>query len=463
MSLPIGAVVRLERHVRVLDGGAALLGGHPMRLLRLAPRARPLVTDRTVLVRDAATAALADRLVDAGLADPVVGTLPDRDDPWTLVVPVRDRPGPLDRLLASVHGASEVIVVDDASADPAAVAAVARRHGARLVALPENLGPAGARNAGLAEVATPVVVFCDSDIVLDPDTVPLLLRHLADPRVAVVAPRIAGLGASPSWLGRYEDTRSSLDLGEHPAQVRPRSPVAWVTTACVVARREALTDGFDASLRVGEDVDLGWRLTAAGHRVRYEPAAVARHEHRERPADWFLRKAVYGSGAQGLADRHPAHIAPAVLAPWSAAFLALVAVQRRWSLAAAGVVLVGSGLRIGRRLAPLPQAPAVGLRLAATGGVSALAQGMALLLRHWWPAAVVACLVSRRARRAVLVAAVVDVALEYRRDPAHLDPLRFALARRLDDLAYGAGVWWSALRARSTAALRPAIVRTTRR
>jgi len=36
-----------------------------------------------------------------------------------------------------------------------------------------------------------------------------------------------------------------------------------------------------------------------------------------------------------------------------------------------------------------------------------------------------------------------------------LDPVRFAIARRLDDLAYGYGVWRSAIRGRSLAALLP--------
>jgi mycofactocin glycosyltransferase len=76
-------------------------------------------------------------------------------------------------------------------------------------------------------------------------------------------------------------------------------------------------------------------------------------------------------------------------------------------------------------------------------------------VRHWWPLTLVGAIVSPRIRRAALVAAVADAALEYRRTPPRLDPVRFAVARRLDDLAYGAGVWWSALRGRSLAALRP--------
>ncbi|MBW4040712.1 MAG: mycofactocin system glycosyltransferase [Acidobacteria bacterium] len=464
MTLPIGAEVVLGRRTRVLSRGAALLGGTPTRLVRLTPLARPMLEGRRIRVQSPASAVLADRLLELGLAEPDVTTLesPVGAD-VTYVVPIRDRPQQLERLLTSIGPGAEVLVVDDASRKPVAVAEVARSHGARVVALTANVGPAGARNAGLAVVTTPFVVFVDSDIVLEPETVPTLLRHFADPQVALAAPRIAGLGDRLTWLGRFEDTRSSLDLGPHPAAVRPRSPLAWVTTACVVARRAALRDGFDGTLRIGEDVDLGWRLVDAGWRVRYEPAAVAHHEHRERPLDWFLRKAAYGSGAQGLAERHPDYIAPAVLAPWSAAFLLLVVTQRRWSWTLAAAIALIAGVRIGRRLRPVDHPYIAGMRLAGAGAVSALGQGMALLLRHWWPAALAVCLVSRRARRAVLVSALADVALEYRRDPAHLDPVRFGIARRLDDLAYGAGVWWGAIRGRSIAALRPAIVRTTGR
>lgn len=458
--LPVGAAVVLGRHTRVVGGGSALLGGTPTRLVRLTPRARALLEGRTVPVRSQAGALLADRLLEAGLAEPVLGTLePPADADLTFVIPVRDRPGPLDRLLTSIGPGRRVLVVDDASRDAASIERIATRHGAQVLRLVANAGPGGARNAGIAAATTPFVVLVDSDIVLEPDTVPTLLRHFADPRVAMAAPRIAGLGGRSSWLGRYEDTRSSLDLGPHPAALRPRSPFAWVSTACVVARREALAAGFDGDLRVGEDVDLGWRLFDAGWRIRYEPSVVARHEHREQPLDWFLRKAVYGSAAHPLAERHPRNIAPAAFAPWAVVLVAALLAQRRWSLPVAALVSAVTAGRIAQRLRPVDGAVREALVLTGNGVVAAVAQTMSLLLRHWWPVSLVACLVSRRARRAVAAAAVADVLLEYRRDPAHLDLGRFAVARRLDDLAYGSGVWWSALRARSIASLAPAIVR----
>ncbi|WP_435829761.1 mycofactocin biosynthesis glycosyltransferase MftF [Micromonospora costi] len=458
MTLPKDFVVVLDSHTRVVDNGRALLGGAPTtHLLRLTPRARKLFTGRTLRVRDAAGAALAERLLDLAIAHPDVDELPPHPDPrCTYVIPVHDRPGPLDRLLASIGPDNEVIVVDDASTDPASIAAVTARHGARLLALPRNLGPAGARNAGLRLVRTPFVAFVDSDIVLEKDTVPTLLKHFNDPRTAVAVPRITGLrtASSQTWIGRYENARGSLDLGARPASVRPGSYVSWVSTACLVARVDAVADGFDESLRVGEDVDFGWRTVAAGWRVRFEPSVVAAHEHRARFGNWFVRKAQYGTGAHPLAVRHPRSVAPVIMAPWSAALTVAVLAQRRWSVPAAAAICGVTAFRISRKL-DVEESASLGIRLTAGGAVGALLQAGTLITRHWWPAAAVGCLFSRRMRRAAVVAAVTDVVLEYAQHGAELDPIRYAIARRLDDIAYGAGVWLSAIRGRSASSLRP--------
>ena len=86
---------------------------------------------------------------------------------------------------------------------------------------------------------------------------------------------------------------------------------------------------------------------------------------------------------------------------------------------------------------------------------SALQQTASALTRHYWPLALAAATRSSRARRALAVAAVGDALLDYRRKRPDLDPVRFAAARRLDDLAYGTGLWAGAVRARSPRALVP--------
>ena len=130
---------------------------------------------------------------------------------------------------------------------------------------------------------------------------------LPDPRVALAAPRIVAAGAE-GLLGRYEAKHSPLDRGPLPARVVPKGRVPFVPGAALVMRTELAR--FDETLTGGEDVDLVWRLTAQGHDVRYEPAAVVEHRHRTRAREWLARRAYYGRTAAPLARRHPGHARP---------------------------------------------------------------------------------------------------------------------------------------------------------
>lgn len=460
MTLPHGFTVELDRGVLRLDAGRMLVGGSPLTAMRLSAAARELLRGGRLVVTDAASAQVAERLVAANLAQPVLGAAVDvAAHELTVVVPVRDRAVQLDRCLAALHPLP-VVVVDDASRDPAAVAEVARRHGAQLVALSENVGPAGARNAGLAHVRTPAVAFVDSDVEAPAEALLALVRHLADPFVALVGPRVAGhvRNDRPRWFERYDAAASSLSLGNRPYTVRPGAGVAWLPSACLLARTEALGAGFDAAMRVGEDVDLVWRLVESGHRVRYDPGVTVRHDVRGSVRGWLGRKVLYGSGGASLAQRHGSHVAPAVLSPGLAVAGAAVLLRRRWSAPVAAAALVHAGVAVARVLpgeVSTGERARVGALLAARGLGWAVRQEASLLLRHWWPVTVL-LLPSRSVRRAVATALVVDtvVAFSEARDDA-VGPLTLALGRRLDDGAYGLGLWLGALRARSTAALRP--------
>jgi mycofactocin system glycosyltransferase len=319
-------------------------------------------------------------------------------------------------------------------------------------------GPAAARNTGLRTATTDLVAFLDSDCVPRPGWLAALTPHVADPRLAVVAPRIGGLSGGPTgWTSAYDEVAGALDMGEQPAPVRPLAAVSYVPSAALLARRSALGDGFDESMQVAEDVDLIWRLTAAGWRVRYEPRAVVDHEHPVRTTDWLRRRAFYGTGAALLAARHGTAVAPVVISPTTAAAWAfLVAGGRPGRVAAAGILAVDT-VRLARRLTPPGGSPdtALAAGLVLRGSMAAGRSLARAVTRHHWPLAVPA-LASRRLRRPVLVAALVDAAAAWWPVRERIGPLRFATARRLDDLAYGAGLWWGAARTRDVTPLLPA-------
>lgn len=235
--------------------------------------------------------------------------------------------------------------------------------------------------------------------------------------------------------------------------------MGWLPSACRVARTSSLGTGFDADLRVGEDVDLVWRLVTAGHRVRYEPAVTARHDVRTTVRGWLGRKFVYGSGGAALAQRHGSKVAPAVLPPAMAAAGAALMLRRRGTVPVVVAALVLS-VRSVAEAPPAAVSPGtrrrVATQLALRGLGWSVRQESALLVRHWWPAAAISSLVSPSVRRATATAIVVDscVALASRDHDAP-GPAAYLAGRRLDDLAYGAGLWWGALRCGFLAALRP--------
>lgn len=463
MTLPLGFRVRLASGVDRQRDGEVLIGGSPLTALTLKPQAAAMIADSVLTVIDAATASVGERLLATNLAIPDLGALPSvSPGDMTVVIPVHDRATSLERALAALRSGPtstvmRVIVVDDASADPAAMAEACRRHYAELIRLETNRGPAFARNLGLSRTKTPCVAFVDSDIEVSSRDLLVLAKHLADPLVTLVGPRIVGVtqGSKAQWFQRYDEVASSLTQGNRPGVVRPGATTSWLPSACLVGRTESLGGGFDEDLRVGEDVDLVWRLVAGGHRVRYEPSVVASHQTRGTLSTWLSRKFAYGTSGALLGLRHGDAVAPAALAPGYAIGAAALLFRRSWALPIAGGAALSAFLRL-RKSVPANDASA--LVLSGRGMVWAVRQESALVVRHWGPAAAVAMSIAPRARRVVVTALLVDacVLLAERRELRTLP--RDVIARRFDDAAYGAGLWWGAFHKRTLVPLTPRLL-----
>lgn len=434
--VPVGFGVTFDRSCDEPAPGV-LTGGTPARLLRLSGAGGKALSElRAGPVRTPAGAALARRLFDAGLAHPVPPAGPDPD--LTVVIPAHDRADLLAECLRTLGTRFPVLVVDDASSDPDAIAKVTAEHGAHLVRREANGGPAAARNTGLANADTELVAFVDSDAVPTADDLVRVAAHLVDPAVAAAAPRITPYVRSG---GRYDDRvfgrkPCALDLGERPARVAPFTKVAYVPSTVLVVRR-AVVDGFEESLRYGEDVDLIWRLHAAGHTVRYDPAVVVGHHE---PTTWpalLERRFRYGTSAGPLSRRHPGTFVPQALEPFTATALVAVLAGRPRVAALALTAALGDELLM-RRQVGLP----------ARGAPRAVAVRAA---RTWRSSGTYA---TQLAGPAVLAAALTRPRLA-----AWMlaDPRAIA-----ENVAYGAGVLTSCVRTRTAAPLKP-LIRPLRR
>jgi mycofactocin glycosyltransferase len=479
-ALPAGFRVDFDPSTRQLTD-SILFGGAPARAMRLsAAGCQALAELREGPIRSGAAGLLARRLTDGGLAHPrppATSVVPD----VTVVVPVRDRAVLLDQCLAAVGRQYRVIVVDDGSRDPASIARISARHGATLVRREESGGPAAARDTGLAGVGTDLIAFLDSDCAPPPQWIEELAVHLADPLVAAVAPRIVAPqgGTGPrSVASRYAAACGSLDLGPAQARVVPMTKVAYVPTAALLVRREALvpaapyagecsTPGaaaavFDPALRYGEDVDLIWRLHDAGWRIRYEPAVQVRHYGPDAWPALLAKRFSYGTSAAPLARRHPSRLAPLVLQPWPALTVAAL-LARRPVAAAAAASLGWLTLASTVRRAGLP---ANGVAAASLTSIRQTWLGTGRYATQFAGPVLAAVLTVRGGtsparrwgRRAAVGSLVLWPALEaWRQRRPALDPVRFALAHIADDISYGAGVWAGCARERTLAPVAPVI------
>ena len=459
IGLPAGFTVRLARNVHRSRDGRLMLGGSPPRLLRLTPAATRLLQPGRFTVTDRASAALARRLLDSGVANPRPPDCSVQD--ITIVIPIRDRAAQLGRLLGRLRADPEsaplpVLVVDDGSADPAAVAAVAARFGAQLLAHPDNRGPAEARNTGLRRADTAFIAFCDSDVLPQPGWLGPLVAQFADPAVALAAPRVlSAVGDTPGPLARYEKNRSPLDMGVREAPVIPLSPLAYVPAAAMVVRKAAVGDGFAPELRFAEDVDLCLRLYRAGWGLRYVPAATVTHQPRRHFSSWLAQRASYGTGAADLALRHPGLVPPLYAAPWSFIACGLLLRGRPVPSTLAGILFAVAAARLAGLMpdADTPLRASTMLTLAALRSTGEQLGRCAT--RHYWPLALLVSLLSRRARRLLLAWALADGLIDHWRCGRPRGLTAHVLLRRCDDLAYGAGLWAGAIRRRTTAPLLP--------
>ncbi|HTV72989.1 MAG TPA: glycosyltransferase [Candidatus Acidoferrales bacterium] len=174
----------------------------------------------------------------------------------------------------------EIVVADSNSTDGTAefLAELHAQH-PNLRHLPGPYsGRAMARNAGIDAAQGEIIFFTDSDIIASPD---LLVQHVAHHR-ARSGIAVVGMEVQVDTLAEYERKREHPELRRplHPAWRKHLSWLYFLTGNASVRRADLLRVGkFDESFTGygHEDLELGYRLEAAGLRILYEPRAVNYH------------------------------------------------------------------------------------------------------------------------------------------------------------------------------------------
>jgi mycofactocin system glycosyltransferase len=436
-----------------LRDGRVSIGGSPWTVTVLPDDVVPLAQKLHALGRVGALVKTAEEkkaavfLLDLGIIDPLPqATAPVID--VEIVVPAYRDWDALERCLDALTAENlPIIVVDDASPEPFATAIrdVVEAHDARLIVRAENGGPGAARNTGFALTTAPFVAFVDSDVIASPEWISRLRPLLDDPTMGAVAPRVRPDVQGDSAIELYEETRSELDMGAVPSRVVYGVPVGWLPSASVIVRRSATSSPpFDPEMRVGEDVDLFWRMEEAGWTVRYAPDVVNHHRVRTSLKEFSSRRASYGGSAAPLELRHKNRLIPARPSLSGLGVLAALAVGRP------GLALGIAGYELARQRQILPSS--VSLPVAAEMAGRTIWSDVFwlghLLRRDWWPIGLLVLLLTPKSRlaRAAAVAMSIEPVRDHLLSPTRLDPARSLALRALDDASYGTGVIGGALR-----------------
>lgn len=176
----------------------------------------------------------------------------------------------------------ECLVVDDGSTDDSA--ALARQSGACVISTPHS-GPAHARNMGALAAQGDMLLFIDADVLVEPGTVGTVAAiFAAHPEIAACFGSYDDTPTETNFLSQYRN------LLHHYVHQRSRSEASTFWSGCGAIRRTVFRElgGFAASQFPEpsvEDIELGYRLRAAGYQIRLEKLLQVTHMKR-----WTVRQ-----------------------------------------------------------------------------------------------------------------------------------------------------------------------------
>ena len=215
----------------------------------------------------------------------------------------------------------DILVVDSASTGEAPQrirAMVAAIDNARLLRV-DQPGVSCARNAGAAAARSSYVAYIDDDAIPAPNWITCILAAIAeaDPPPALIGGRILPHWEAPLpawWPRQLRGTLSIIEFegqGEYRTGALPPDLEPYGANMIVHVPTLLALGGFGRhSGRVGtallsdEEVQLAWRLQAAGYSARYDSRIVVRHQIQAArlTPDWLLSR-LYWQGVSTVLTR----------------------------------------------------------------------------------------------------------------------------------------------------------------
>jgi len=261
----------------------------------------------------------------------------------------------LDSLVKQTAGRNvEILVVDDGSTDN--TANVVRGYSSVRLIPQANAGPASARNRGALEAQGKILLFTDDDCVPMPDWLEAMLGPFKDPDV---------VGAKGVYRTHQKSLAARFVQIEYEDKYRLMAglpSIDFIDTYSAGFRRDRFLEmtGYDTSFPVAcaEDIELSYRMSARGWKMKFVPAAIVYHTHPDTLSRYLKKKykfafwrmlAVRKNPGKGVKDSHTPQIMKLQLLFAPALLLAVIV-----DLAARPTVPVSALVLAGFLLTTLP-------------------------------------------------------------------------------------------------------------
>ena len=192
-------------------------------------------------------------------------------------------------------GFFEVIVMDGGSKDN--TVKIAQSFPIKVLSIPLNC-PA-AYNYAQKIVAHPILGFIDADAKVEPDWLSKLITHLNEPQVAGVSGSIETWNRENLWARSigYELKNRYSRIGKYTGRI---------ATMNLLLKKSVIEEagGWDEKLPSQYDTDLGFRISAKGYKIAYEPTAVCFHFNRPTIKAFYRQQLQYGKNTLKLYFKH---------------------------------------------------------------------------------------------------------------------------------------------------------------
>lgn len=196
----------------------------------------------------------------------------------SIIIPVYNGGKKFHQCLSSLSRAkikpTEVIIVADGDTDNSWQ--VATDWGATVIRVEQKSGPAKARNLGAVAAQGEILFFVDADVAIAPDTIDRVRFAFAED--TCLAALIGSYDDAPkanNFISQYKNL-----LHHYTHQVTNEDAFTF-WGACGAIRRDIFSGmgGFDETYRrpCVEDIELGYRLKAAGYKIRLDKALQVKH------------------------------------------------------------------------------------------------------------------------------------------------------------------------------------------